>query len=178
MNGRIDISKNTKEERIVPTLLHEFAHYIHAKSNLIWLKQAGRWMFCLMPICHCEEFAKQKTKQSKRKDPQKYVILNLFQDLISERPCDPEMNSGRRECCTLDAKTIENELLQVTHFVDENSLCHKFHAHKEQVKKKINAQENIIKEDYPKFMRSKKFKEFDKYIKKSKAKYLLRYDRS
>lgn len=28
-NNRIDISKNTPENRIMPTLLHEFAHYIH-----------------------------------------------------------------------------------------------------------------------------------------------------
>ena len=28
-NGRIDISKNTPEERIIPTLLHEYSHYIH-----------------------------------------------------------------------------------------------------------------------------------------------------
>jgi len=27
----------------------------------------------------------------------KYVILNSFQDLISGRPCDPEINSGRRK---------------------------------------------------------------------------------
>ena len=41
----------------------------------------------------------------------------------------------------------------------------------------IKEQENIIKRDYPKFMRSKRFKEFEKYIKKSDAKYLLKYDR-
>ena len=37
--------------------------------------------------------------------------------------------------------------------------------------------ENIIKSRYPLFQRSKKFKEFDKYIRKSQAKYLLKYDR-
>ena len=31
LKGRIDISKDTKESRVVPTLLHEFAHYIHSK---------------------------------------------------------------------------------------------------------------------------------------------------
>lgn len=30
-DGRIDISKNTPQDRIIPTLLHEFAHYIHSK---------------------------------------------------------------------------------------------------------------------------------------------------
>ena len=31
LNNRIDISKNIEENKIVPTLLHEFAHYIHYK---------------------------------------------------------------------------------------------------------------------------------------------------
>ena len=29
MKNRIDISKNVPKNRVVPTLLHEFAHYIH-----------------------------------------------------------------------------------------------------------------------------------------------------
>lgn len=128
LNGRIDISKNTREDRIVPTLLHEFAHFIHNKLEPKMLKTGGS--------------------------------LEVLFD-ISEA----------------SAAQAENELLLVTNFVDENSLCHKFHMHKEQVKKKIKSLEAIIKEDYPNFMRSKKFKEFDKYIRKSKAKYLLRYDR-
>jgi len=33
--NRIDISKNIKKERIVPTLLHEFAHYVVYKINPI-----------------------------------------------------------------------------------------------------------------------------------------------
>ena len=31
LNNRIDISKNIEESRVVPTLLHEFAHYVHSK---------------------------------------------------------------------------------------------------------------------------------------------------
>ena len=31
LKNRIDISRNTPENRVVPTLLHEFAHYIHSK---------------------------------------------------------------------------------------------------------------------------------------------------
>lgn len=127
LNNRIDISKNTKEERIIPTLLHEFAHFIHNKIEPNMVKTGGSLE----------------------------VLFNL----------------------PAPSAQIKRELLSVTNFVDENSLCHKFHLHKEQVKKKIKTLENEIKKDYPKFMRSKKFKEFDKYIKKSKAKYLLRYDR-
>ena len=31
VNNRIDISKNVSEIRFIPTLLHEFAHYIHSR---------------------------------------------------------------------------------------------------------------------------------------------------
>ena len=53
----------------------------------------------------------------------------------------------------------------------------RLYEHKDRIKLKIKEQEKIVKFYYPNFMRSKKFKEFDKYIKKSQAKYLLRYDR-
>ena len=61
--------------------------------------------------------------------------------------------------------------------MDINSRCEKLEHHKKLIKSKIIEYENIIKARYPKFMRSKKFKEFDKYIKGSKAKYLLKHDR-
>lgn len=72
---------------------------------------------------------------------------------------------------------FETELFKVTNFVDENSLCVKLYEHKDRIKQQIKELEKIIKKDYPKFLRSKKFKEFDKYIKKSDARYLLKYDR-
>lgn len=126
LKNRIDISKNTKEERIIPTLLHEFAHFIHNKLESDMPKRGGTFEVL-------------------------FASKNIFD--------------------------IQRELLAVTHYIDENSLCHKLKTHKDQVKRKIKALESQIKEDYPNFMRSKKFKDFDKYIKKSKAKYLLRFDR-
>lgn len=169
LKNRIDISKNTKEERIVPTLLHEFSHFIHNKLEPDMLKSGGsiETLFKIKVAKNNESIVK----------PQKYVILNLFKDLTKERISDFDDNSAPCESYCKDSKKLENELLLVTNFVDENSLCHKFKSHKEQIKKRIKTLENKIKEDYPKFMRSKKFKEFDKYIKKSKAKYLLKYDR-
>lgn len=41
MKNRIDISKNIPNSRIVPTLLHEFAHYIHAKIEPFMEKTGG-----------------------------------------------------------------------------------------------------------------------------------------
>lgn len=131
LNGRIDISKFTKEERVVPTLLHEFAHYIHQKLEPNMVKTGGS-------------------------------LEKLF-------------NLSSVQLVSLLA--MQSELLNVTSFVDQNSHMTKLNEHKALIKQKIKKQEEIIKKYYPNFMRSKKFREFDKYIKKTKAKYLLKYDR-
>lgn len=125
LNNRIDISKNITENRIIPTLLHEFAHYIHSKIEPDMNRTGG-------------------------------TLVMLFKE---------------------DNPIFTEELIKVTNFVDQNSLCVRLYEHKDRVKAKIKEYENIIKLYYPKFMRSKKFKEFDKYIKKSNARYLLKYDR-
>ena len=110
----------------MPTLIHEFTHYIHSKLEPFMEKTGG-------------------------------TIEVIFDDN--------------------DKSYYERELLEVTKFVDKNSKCEKLQLHKSMIKDKIMSYELIIKERYPKFMRSKKFKEFDKYIKSSKARYLLKYDR-
>lgn len=126
MKNRIDISNNIPECRIIPTLLHEFTHYIHSKLEPQMLRTGGR-------------------------------LEILFDDTNTE--------------------CYKEELIEVTLFIDKNSKCEKLEQHKQLVKEKILEQERIIKKTYPKFQRSKKFKEFDNYIKKSNAKYLLKYDR-
>lgn len=131
LQNRIDISKFTKEERVVPTLLHEFAHYIHQKLEPNMVKTGGS-------------------------------LEKLF-------------NLSSVQLVSLLA--MQSELLNVTSFVDQNSHMTKLNEHKALMKQKIKKQEEIIKKYYPNFMRSKKFREFDKYIKKTKAKYLLKYDR-
>ena len=117
LKNRIDISKNIPENRVVPTLLHEFAHYIHSKIEPDMNKTGG-------------------------------TLAKLFKD---------------------DSRVLFDELVKVTNFVDQNSLCVRLYEHKDRVKSRIKEYENI--------MRSKKFREFDKYIKKSDARYLLKYDR-
>lgn len=126
MKKRIDISKNIPESRVVPTLIHEFAHYIHSKIEPNMAKSGGS-------------------------------LVLLFDDENFE--------------------IYKKELVKVTNFVDTNSKCEKLIYHKNIIKNQITEYEKIIKNHYPKFLRSKKFKEFDKYIKKSKARYLLKYDR-
>lgn len=125
LKNRIDISKNTPEHRVVPTLLHEFAHYIHY-----------------------------------RLEPEMHRTGGSFGVLFGE-----------------ENPVFDEELFKVTNFVDENSLCVKLYEHRDRIRKLIKVYVAEIKKNYPKFQRSKKFKEFDKYIKKSKARYLLKYDR-
>ena len=196
LNNRIDISKNTKEERIIPTLLHEFAHFIHNKIEPDMPKTGGT-LDCLFnfstknenkPLCHAEFISASNQLsllEGSRRGGHSFA-LNLFGDKKDLEPLSSRFGEedaiSKRDTSFRNAgegsiTQIEKELIEVTRFVDENSLCHKLHAHKEQVKAKIKKLEAEIKKDYPKFMRSKKFKEFDKYIKKSKAKYLLKYDR-
>ena len=127
VKNRIDISKNIAPERVIPTLLHEFAHYIHSKL-----------------------------------EPQMPVTggsLSVLFDVKS--PVD----------------IYEDELLKVTKLVDKHAKFELLNSHKQLVKSRILECETVIKQKYPKFLRSKKFKEFDKYIKKSDARYLLKYDR-
>jgi hypothetical protein len=76
-----------------------------------------------------------------------------------------------------DVEIYKKELLEVTYIVDIHSKGEKLIKYKNTIKEKILVYERIIKNKYPKFMRSKKFKEFDCYIRGSKAKYLLKYDR-
>ncbi|MFA7659484.1 MAG: hypothetical protein WCY19_08635 [Candidatus Gastranaerophilaceae bacterium] len=166
LKNRIDISKNTKEDRIIPTLLHEFAHFIHQKIEPEMVKTGGslETLFNLDMSLRTSEASAAI---------QKSPLLGLLRR--DKVPSSNDENHSPIHPFTLSA--LQKELLSVTHYVDENSLCHKFHEHKLQVKKNIKSLENLIKQDYPNFMRSKKFKDFDKYIKKSKAKYLLKYDR-
>lgn len=126
MRNRIDISKNILPERLMPTLIHEFTHYIHSKIEPFMEKTGG-------------------------------TIEVIFDD---DNIC-----------------FYENELYEVTKFVDKNSKCEVLEQHKQVIKEKIKTYEQIIKERYPNFMRSKKFAEFDSYIKGSNARYLLKYDR-
>ena len=126
MKNRIDISKNLSDEKIIPTLLHEFTHYIHSRIEPFMEKTGGS-------------------------------IEVIFDDN--------------------NPNFYIKELQKITNFVDSNSKFEKLNLHKNEVKQKIKEHENIIKMKYPKFQRSQKFKEFDKYIKNSKAKYLLKYDR-
>ncbi len=108
------------------------------------------------------------------------VLLHEFSHYIHNK-IEPDISKtgGTLEklFCIEDTKIIEEELLKVTHEVDENSKYQILLRHKEFAKSRIKYYEQQIKKEYPNFLRSKKFKDFEKYIKHSKAKFLMKYDR-
>ena len=71
---------------------------------------------------------------------------------------------------------IKEELKNVTNLIDKNSRLNIFLKAKEEASNQIKGMQSAIKRDYPNFLRSKKFPEFEKYIKGSDAKYLVKYD--
>jgi len=77
---------------------------------------------------------------------------------------------------TSDTTEIKSELITVTKLIDKNSRLQIFLNAKEETSKTIKSMQNAIRRDYPDFLRSKKFPEFEKYIKNSEAKYLIKYD--
>ncbi len=77
---------------------------------------------------------------------------------------------------TQDISEIKSELINVTRLTDKNSRLTIFLNAKEETSKAVKGMQNIIKKEYPDFLRSKKFPEFEKYIKNSDAKYLVKYD--
>lgn len=75
-----------------------------------------------------------------------------------------------------DIETIEEELVKVTRFVDTNKSYKLLTERREQTLDEIKAISNVIKQNYPDFKRSYPYQKFEKIIKKTDAKYLLKYD--
>ena len=76
-----------------------------------------------------------------------------------------------------DNETIRNELLQVTMFVDKNSVCKKLNTERERLKLRIKTLSDSIKTTYPKFSLNSDFKEFRKYSRWSDLRYFEKYDK-
>lgn len=77
---------------------------------------------------------------------------------------------------TSNTLEIKEELLKITNLIDKNKRLEIFLKAKEETSNTIKSMQTAIKRDYPNFQRSKKFEEFEKYIKNSDAKYLVKYD--
>ena len=76
-----------------------------------------------------------------------------------------------------DIEIIQKELYQLTLQVDKNASLKKFSDERLRLKSFIDVEEQLIKSYYPAFTRTGQFKEFEKYIKRSKARFFQKYDR-
>lgn len=77
---------------------------------------------------------------------------------------------------TQDIQEIKKELFTVTNIVDKETKTAAFLKAKTEISETVKSMQKAIQRDYPEFQRSKKFKEFEKYIKGSDAEYLAKYD--
>lgn len=75
-----------------------------------------------------------------------------------------------------DASEIKKELTNLISLIDKNAKLEILTNAKNEVSEKIKGMQKVIKRDYPGFLRSKKFPEFEKYVKNSDARYLMKYD--
>lgn len=76
-----------------------------------------------------------------------------------------------------DYETIKKELYKVTRFVDTNQSLIKLEKQRAQVLDDIKHFDAKIKSVFPDFKRSYKYPKIEKEIKRTDAKYLLKYDR-
>ena len=102
--GRIDISKNLPENRIIPTLLHEFTHYIHAQIEPEMLKTGGSFekifdgenYFYEKELTRVTQFVDENSRLTKlyrlrdavreKIDRQEEIILEYFPEFQRSKP--------------------------------------------------------------------------------------------
>ena len=73
-------------------------------------------------------------------------------------------------------KRVEEELILVTKFVDKNKSVSSLMTNKENILKEITKLTNEIKNKYPDFKKTYTYPKLEKIIKKTDAKYLLKYE--
>lgn len=76
-----------------------------------------------------------------------------------------------------DVKRLSDELFAVTMYFDKNKGYKLLKAKRAGILGEIKAISTTIKNTYPEFKRSEPFKKIEKIIKKTDAKYLLKYDK-
>ena len=107
------------------------------------------------------------------------VLVHEFAHYIhSKIDKDFVRNGGSLECIfkVINCEEIQKELVELTNHLDKNSKMNIFLKAKDEVSHQIKGMQKVIQNEYPKFQRSKKFDEFEKYIKDTDAKYLVKYD--
>lgn len=108
------------------------------------------------------------------------VLLHEFAHYIHYR-LEPDVARNHGSLSVLfkseNTKIIEKELIEVTKFVDKNTVLSRLNEMKNKEKARIKELDTKIKSKYPDFKRSSQYKKFDTPLKRCDAKYLLKYDR-
>lgn len=132
---------------------------------------------------HLGFYCNEKITISKNLSDEKKILVLLHEfahKIHSEIEPDEFSKGGSIEKLfqTVEPEKFEKELLKVTNFVDENSLCLTLEQMKNEYKTKVEFYEVQIKKEFPNFAKSKKFVEYEKYQRKTKckSKYFLKYD--
>ncbi len=108
------------------------------------------------------------------------VLIHEFTHYIHAK-IDPSIYNNHGTLAVLfpnsDLKKIETELYEVTRYFDKNTAMTRLNSQKDAVLQRIKEIDKEIKSNYPDFKRSYSYKPFEKEIKKSDAKYLLKFDK-
>lgn len=107
------------------------------------------------------------------------VLVHEFAHYIHDKiETGINKTGGSLECIfkVSNASKIKSELILVTNKLEKNTKLEAFINAKKNISDSIKSMQKSIQKDYPNFQRSKKFVEFDKYVKNSDAKYLIKYD--
>lgn len=131
---------------------------------------------------HLGTFREGRIDINKKADEEEFVEIALHEYAhFIHKKLEPDMQKtgGTLETlfCTNDVEKIKEELEEVTKIVDEHSMFERIETKKAEIKRKIRKLETDLKLIVPEFQRSKPNKKFERFIKKSEAKYLLKYDR-
>jgi len=107
------------------------------------------------------------------------VLAHEFAHYIHSK-IEPDLNRSKGSLaklfCTQDTAIIEKELKKLTLAIDQNAGLRGLKVQKLELIHKIETQEELIRHAYPNFKRSERFAEFERYIKKSNARFLLKHD--
>lgn len=108
------------------------------------------------------------------------VLIHEFTHYIHSL-IDESVYTKHGELSTLfpeaNIKKIENELYDVTRFIDNNKMYNILTTARETLLNDIKKIDKDIKVNFPDFKRSYPYTKFEKSIKKTDARYLLKYDR-
>lgn len=156
-DNKIEISKAIRKERIIPTLLHEFSHFIHQKLDPDMVMTGGS----IETLFDLTKTRQAEFLQSENLNLSTYQLIDLSTEKNFSLPH------------LLTSSPIKEELLQVTNFVDKSSECNILECHKKGLDDEIKALGYQIKRDYPHFKKSKKFNEFENFVNEAKSNNIL-----